>query len=182
MKYGRGFWVVKDGVRVRDRLSLDAYPALHPFEYADGTGDLGWFLTEDFCFDYVKPGDKSGLAWRFHVLGDPLPELHKNAFDYDGASIPEMLRAMARDKMDRRWIVPSLGHDVGYCVHGHVTGFTKADWDTFLLEVGEAYGDNLYQCGKYRAAVILGGWAAWPKPDAEAEVYKNLVRIERVPL
>ena len=62
MKYGQGFWVVKEGMRMRD--IRDAYPdGLCPFLYDDG--DLGWFHTEPFCFDYVKPGDNSGLAWRF---------------------------------------------------------------------------------------------------------------------
>ena len=180
MKYGQGFWVVEAGVRVRDRAF--AYPALLPFDYGDGTGDRGWLLTRAFVFDYVKPGDTSGQAWRFTVAGDSDPVPCINAFDYDGASIPQALRFLARDRMDHRWIVPALGHDLGYCVHGHVTGFTKADWDTFLLEVGDAYGDNAYQCQKYRLAVTLGGWNAWPKTEAEEKVYKNLVRIERVPL
>ena len=92
------------------------------------------------------------------------------------------MRALARDKMDRRWIVPSDGHDLGYCIHGYVTGFTKADWDRFLLEVGEAYGDNVYQCAKYRLAVAAGGWAAWDKPREEIDIYTQLVRIERVAL
>ena len=179
MKYGQGFWVVKNGVRVRD--VRDAYPdGLKPFLYSDG--DLGWFHLGPFCFDYVKPGDRSGTAWRFEIAGDPAPVLHRNSFDYDGASIPPALRALARDKMDRRWIVPSDGHDLGYCIHGHVTGFTKADWDTFLLETGEAYGDNAYQCAKYRLAVAIGGGLAWQKPEAELEIYRRLVKIKRVPL
>lgn len=178
MKYGQGFWVVEAGVRVKDRGR--AYPGLLPFEYKDGTGDRGWLLTRPFCFDYVKPGDVSGLAWRFTIAGDSDPIEFIDSFDYDGASVPPCVRWLARDKMDIRWVVPALGHDLGYTVHGHVTGFTKADWDRFLLEVGEAYGDSAYQCAKYRLAVTLGGWHAWPKTPEELGRYRRLVNIERV--
>lgn len=180
MKYGQGFWVVENGIRQRWRDR--AYPSLLPFEYDDNTGDRGWLLTRDFTVDYVKPGDTSGLAWRFTVKGDANPAPYLTAFDYDGASIPPALRAIARDKMDHRWIVASLLHDLGYCIHNHKTGFSKADWDTLLLEVGGAYGDNAYQCAKYRLAVTLGGWNSWPKTEAELERYRNLCYIERVSL
>ena len=178
MKYGQGFWVVEAGVRVKDRSR--AYPELLPFEYADGTGDRGWLTVRPFCFDYLKPGDNSGLAWRFTVAGDPNPVEYLNSFDYDGASIPPICRPITRDKMDHRWIVPAYGHDLGYCIHGHVTGFTKADWDRFLLEVGEAYGDTAVMCTMYKTAVTLGGWHAWPKTPEELERYRRLVNIERV--
>ena len=180
MKYGQGFWVVKAGVRQRDREM--SYPDLRPFEYGDGTGDCGWLLLSDFTVDYARPGDKSGLAWRITIKGDPDPAPYINAFDYDGASIPGCLRALARDKMDHRWIVAALLHDLGYCVHEYKTGFQKADWDELLQEVGEAYGDSSFSAAKYKLAVTLGGWAAWPKTTAETQRYRNLVKIERIPL
>ena len=57
MKYGQGFWVVENGVRLKDRSR--AYPRLRPFEYADGTGDKGWLHLADFTVDYVRPGDSA---------------------------------------------------------------------------------------------------------------------------
>lgn len=138
MQYGQGFWVVEDGVRLRDRSQ--AYPSLRAFEYGDG--DRGHFLLKPFTFDYVKPGDKSGQAWRITIAGDPNPVLHVNAFDFDGASVPQvkLVRMMVRDKLDHRWQVAALGHDLGHCIHEHVMGFTRADWNELLSEVAEGLG------------------------------------------
>ena len=185
MKYGQGFWVVKDGEPVPScRKFLDGYPALQPFEYNDGTGDTGWLLTKPFTFDYVKPGDKSGTAWRFTVSGDVNPVIHKNSFDFDGASVPQwkLLRMCVKDKMDLRFLVASLGHDLGHCIHEHVTGFTRADWNTFLYEVAECYGASAYDRAKYKLAVDAAGWAVYSKTDEELATYRSLVKIERVPL
>ena len=178
MKYGQGFWVVENGVRLKDRSR--AYPRLQPFEYADGTKDKGWLHLSDFTVDYVRPGDST--AWRITIFGDPDPTEFINSFDYDGASIPPILRPLAADKMAHKWIVASDLHDLGYCVHGHVTGFTKADWDTALMEIGEAYGARALEARKYWAAVEAGGWAAWGKTETEASRYRNLCSFERVPL
>ena len=181
MKYGQGFWVVKDGVRVLDRR--DAYPELLPFEYADGTGDVGWFNLSPFTFDYVKPGDTSGMAWRFTVAGCRNPTL-ETSFDFDGASAPQckLIRPLVKDKMDHRWIVPAFGHDLGYCIHGYGTGFTKSDWDTFLSEVAEAYGAGWLDRKKYWSAVAAFGGFAWNKKPEETERYCGLVKIAKVPV
>lgn len=179
MRYGEGFWVVRDGVRVCDRK--DAYPDLRPFEYDDGTGDRGWFTLSPFTFDYVKPGDVSGTAWRFTVAGCARPSLD-TSFDYDGASFPQcrLLRTIVKDKMDHRWIVPAYGHDLGYCIHGYGTGFTKSDWDRFLLEVAEAYGASWIDRNKCWGAVAAAGGFAWKKTPEETEHYCDLVTVARV--
>ena len=178
MKYGEGFWVVKDGVRVKDRK--DAYPKLKPFEYADGTGDCGWALLEDFTFDYFPPGSR-GAGWRFTVKGDPDGDISR-CFDYDGASRPAATREIAGDKMDFDVIVPSFGHDLGYCIHDYVTGFERCDWDEFLGEVMEAYGAGSWKRTKFVAAVSLFGRSRYAKSPAELEHYKGLVTVERVAL
>ena len=180
MKYGQGFWVVRNGERLRWIDTLHCFPALHPFFYDDG--DLGWFHLEDFTVDYVKPGSTCGLAWRITILGDPNPELHVNSFDFDGASRPDWTKAVTRDKMDKRWIVAADLHDIGYCIHEWRTGFTKEDWDTLLSEVAEAYGETKFQRDKYYSAVALFGGSRYPKTAAELAMYRKLVRIERVPL
>ena len=180
-QYGQGFWVVRDGIRIRDRRF--AYPDLRPFEYSDGTGDLGWWNLSPFSFDYVPPKGSGATAWRFTVAGSPLP-CKNNSFDFDGASVPQnpLVRLVTRDKMDRRWIVSAFGHDLGYCITDYVTGFTKADWDTFLTEVAEAYGENAGERGKYTAAVKLFGGKLYGKTTTELERYRSLVKIERVPV
>ena len=182
MKYGQGFWVVVAGRRLKTLDPVLGYPGLNPFEYADGSGDVGWLHTRDFTVDYVKPGDNSGSAWRITLAGDLNPVQYLNSFDFDGASRPEATKAITRDKMDHRWIVAADLHDLGYCIHEWKTGFTKADWDTLLSEVAEAYGENAYERAKYWAAVTLGGWACWPKTAEETERYRNLCSFERVPL
>lgn len=178
MKYGHGFWTVENSVRTRER----AYPDLRPFEYNDGTGDTGWFLLRPFTFDYVAPGDRSGTAWRVIVAGDPNPVLRQNAFDFDGASVPpwKLIRPLVRDKMDLRFLVAALGHDLGHCIHEHVTGFTRADWNRFLSEVAEAYGASAYDRAKYKLAVDAAGWAVYHKTAEELSTYRRLVKIERV--
>jgi len=180
MQYGQGFWVVENGMRLKDR-SL-AYPSLRGFEYGDG--DFGHFLLKPFAFDYVKPNDGSGQAWRITISGDPNPLLHFNSFDFDGASVPHLkiVRMMVRDKLDPRWQVASLGHDLGYCVHEYVMGFTRSDWDELLSEIAEAYGESAYYRGKYRLAVNVAGWACYKKTPEELAIYRSLVKIERVPL
>lgn len=181
MRYGDGFWVVKDGARVRDRR--DAYPELLPFEYDDGTGDCGWFTLAPFTFDYVKPGDGSGMAWRFTVAGCRNPNL-SSSMDFDGASVPQnpLVRVLVHDKMDHRWIVPAFGHDLGYCIHGYGTGFTKSDWDRFLLEVSEAYGAGWADRNKYWGVVAAVGGFAWKKTPEETEHYCDLVKVAKVPV
>lgn len=179
MKYGQGFWVVKDGVRIK--AMADAYPeGLKPFLYDDG--DLGWFLTRPFTVDYVKPGDS--MAWRITIAGRLHPALHVNSFDFDGASVPQwkLLRAAVRDKMDRRWIVAALLHDLGHTIHEYVTGFSRSDWNELLSEVAEAYGENAYERGKYKLGVDLFGWTCYKKTEQELATYRKLVLIERVPL
>lgn len=178
MKYGLGFWTVENGVRTEGR----AYPDLRPFEYNDGTGDAGWFLLRPFTFDYAPPGDRSGTAWRFTVAGDPCPVLKGNSFDFDGASVPQwkLVRPLVRDKMDLRFLVAALGHDLGHCIHEHVTGFSRQDWNRFLAEVAEAYGASAYDRAKYKVAVDAAGWAVYHKTPEELAVYRGLVQIERV--
>ena len=182
MKYGQGFWVVRNCERVRDRAF--AYPQLLPFEYQDGSGDAGWLALEDFCFDYVKPCDPSGLAWRFTVSGDPDPVPGVNAFDFDGASVPQVrfIRAFCLDKMDHRCLVAAFVHDMGHCIHEWKTGFTRMDWNRALSEIGEAYGMTAWARAKYKLAVDAAGWACYSKTDEELARYRALVKIERVPL
>lgn len=84
--------------------------------------------------------------------------------------------------MDHRWIVPAYGHDLGYCIHGFGTSFTKADWDRFLLEVAEAYGANWTDRNKYWGVVAAVGGFSWAKTPKETEHYCDLVTVERVPL
>lgn len=180
MKYGQGFWIVQNGVRLKDQKL--AFPDLRPFIYDDGTGDLGWWNLTPFCFDYAKPGSICS-AWRFTVAGSPAPNKF-TSFDYDGASVPQnpIVRAITRDKMDRRWIVPGFGHDLGYCITDYITGFTKADWDTFLSEVAEAYDENGCKRAEYKTAVVCFGGGLYGKTTTEANRYRSLVKIESVPI
>lgn len=192
MKYGRGFWVVRNGARLADPSSPYAYPATRGFRYADG--DAGEFLTEPFTLDYVPPGsycETRGVALRMTFAGHAEPILHRNAFDFDFASVPKVFRSVTLDKADHRIRVPSLGHDMGYCVHSIRPETDKRFWDTFLVEVMEAYCLDASAYARARdaalrravhAAVVAGGPFCWSKPAAEIETYRKLFKIEEVPV
>jgi len=61
-------------------------------------------------------------------------------------------------------------------------GFTKSDWDRFLLEVAEAYGAGWVDRNKCWGVVAAVGGFAWGKTPEETEHYCGLVRVERVPV
>lgn len=174
MKYGDGFWVVKDGVRVPRE---HAYPETVGFEYNDGTGRVGEFLLKDFTVDYTPPGERQPI--RMTVCGDLDPVLHVNSFDFDFASIPWLFRLSICDKADHRIRVGSLFHDMLYCNHA----FSRAFTDRMLVEMTEAYGMDRYRNWKIHTGVRLGGWYFWNRHGpGDAAVYKDLFKMERVKL
>lgn len=178
MKYGVNFRVIgSDGRPIED--VRDAYPKLKPFVYKDGTGEIGWALLEDFTFEYRRKGDAN--AWRFVLKGDSNGDITK-CFDYDGASRPNVTRAVAGDRMDKDVVVPSLGHDLGYTVHEYVTGFTKSDWDDFLTDSMDAYGAPNDKQLSFHLAVSFGGRRFWAKSEDELVHYRALVEITPVPI
>ena len=176
MKYGDGFWVVEKGVR----LPFRDFPSTKGFEYADGSGDWGELLLNDFTVDYLPPGMRNPL--RMTIAGSSAPVLHVNSFDFDFASIPKVFRTMVCDKADHRIRVGSLFHDMGYCVHEAMPFMDKAFWDTMLVEIAEAYGMPWSTRQEVWLGVKAGGWAAWPKSPEEMAVYRKLFSVEQVPL
>lgn len=184
MKYGNGFWVVRDGERVRDRFGPDAYPRTVGFEYGDGTGDRGELLLRDFCVDYLPPGWSNPL--RMTVLGNPEPVLRRNAFDFDWASVPALFRGCVCDKADYRVRVASLFHDIGFCVHDVLPGLGIGFWNTMLVEVTEAYcdgrGRDWWLRRELAAGVAAGGPFCWGKTEGELELYRGMFKVEQVPL
>lgn len=172
MKYGDGF-ICLDGNG--NELAERAYPELLPFEYNDGTGDCGWFLLEDFSFIYTDP--TTGKAWKITMKGDANPAIG-TSFDYDGASRPGITRGVAGDRMDHDVIVPSLVHDMGYCVHDYITGFTREQWDIALREIAEAYGCNWFKRNEFYYAVRAGGIFRYQKTVNETLRYITLIEIE----
>ena len=178
MKYGVNFRVIgQDGLPVVD--VRDAFPHLKPFVYKDGTGELGWALTRDFCFDFRRAGDKR--AWRVRVKGDPEGNITL-CFDYDGASRPNATRVIAGDRMDKDVIVGSFIHDLGFCIHEYIMGFERSDWNGILTDVMDAYGATEKKQLEFHLAVMFGGRSYWPKTDAELAHYRSLVAIEEVPV
>lgn len=176
MKYGDGFWVVENGVRLGSR----ELPLTKGFEYPDGSGDWGEFLLRDFTVDYLPPGMTYPL--RMTVTGSMTPVLHETSFDWDFASIPKIFRSMVCDKADPRIRVGSLFHDMGYCIHDVLPFMDKAFWDRMLIEVSEAYGMPWATRQLVMAGVKAGGWAAWPKSASSIAVYRKLFSVEQVPL
>ena len=205
MKYGQGFWCVKDGVRLVERV----YPDTRGFEYRDGTGDCGEWLIAPWCFDYTIPGTDTTL--RLTIIGNPAPVLHENAFDFDWASIPKLCRTLTCDKADYRVRAGSLPHDIGFCVHDIWPGFDMKFWNRMLFEIMEAYSvtredvdaavakaDGVLAKAKARivwnaryladlrlrnlvlAGVTVGGPFAWPKSDREIETYRRMLTVEVV--
>ena len=196
MKYGEGFWCVKEGVRLPRRI----YPATRGFEYLDGTGDCGEFLLEDWCFDYVAPGSREAL--RMTIAGNLRPVLHRNSFDFDWASIPRPARAITCDKADYRIRAGCLPHDMGFCVQEVLPGLDRTWWNTLLFEIMEAYSvtwdetkagsfkSRLRMKARYLedralrngvlAGVTLGGPFVWGKTPEEIAVYRRLFKVERM--
>ena len=145
MKYGIDFFVVgPDGKRIESDGKLTDkkyYPPLHPFKYADGAG--GWWLTSDFTIDVRING-----RW-FRVTA-------KAWFDYDGASIPRLMRTIVGGKMDADVIVAAMFHDLFYCAHHWL--FTKDVSDRFFAGVQGVYGATpAQQVSTYQAVHLFGG-------------------------
>lgn len=201
MIYGDGFWVVRDGKRLHDRFCEGAYPKTVGFEYQDGTPDRGEFLVENFTIDYVPPGWTNGMALRMTIRGNPNPILHEETFDFDWASIPQILRGpLTCDKADHRIRVGALFHDMGYCVHEVLPFMTIGWWNELLEEAMEAYCEPrryskesllAYSARRsrdtalrkeVRAGVAVGGPFCWKKSTEDVEYYRGLFHVEQVPL
>ena len=202
MRYGEGYWNVENGVRLAERT----YPSTRGFEYravdpADTTGDCGEWLTKNWCFDYVPPGTSEAL--RFTIMGNDKPALHENAFDFDWASIPALLRGpLTCDKADYRIRAGCLPHDIGFCVHEFWPEFTREFWNRMLFETMEAYSVTMDEVNaapankrqlmlarymrdkalryKVLAGVTVGGPFAWKKTPEEIAMYSKMLKVERV--
>ena len=174
MKYGNGFQCLDANLAP---YPVRVYPRLMPFEYKDGTGDTGWFLLEDFNMLYRDPA--TGFEWIIRVKGDPAPSF-RSAFDFDAASIPRAFMSVVGSPTSLDILVAALGHDLGYCVNGSVTGFRRADWDRFLSEVIEAYGASRAKRFACHRAVRLGGGFIYEKDEMYRERYMRLCEIKRL--
>lgn len=202
MLYSKGFWCVEDGVR----LPMRTYPSTRGFEYgaldpADTTGDCGEFLLRNWCFDYTVPGTQTTL--RITIKGHPCPILRKNAFDFDWASIPRLLRGLTCDKADYRVRAGCLPHDIGFCVHEFWPDMGLAFWNRMLVEIMEAYSVTWEEVGaasgvKAKAkmlarylgdktlrnavwlAVTVGGPFVWRKTPEEIAIYEKMLHVEIV--
>ncbi len=184
MRYGDGFWVVRDGRRLPRRSAPFCYPSTRGFEYDDGTGDRGDYLLEPFTVDYVPPSQANGTAYRMTVAGNPNPVLHDNSFDFDFASIPRVLRWAACDKADYRIRVGSLFHDILFCAHHPL--FPLDETNLLLREIMEAYSDEKFDDWQLRqkvySAVRAGGPFVWKKTENELATYRRLFTLDVVPL
>lgn len=202
MIYGAGFWCVEDGVRLDRRT----YPSTRGFEYGavdpdDKTGDCGEWLLKPWCFDYTVPG--TDVTLRFTIAGNPMPVLHENAFDFDWASIPRLLRAFTCDKADYRIRAGCLPHDMGFCVHEYWPGMDRRFWNRMLFEIMEAYSmtwEEVQAASRWKrkavmlkrylcdralrnavlAGVTVGGPFVWRKTPEQIALYSRMLKIEQV--
>lgn len=200
MKYGIDFFVLDAaGRRVLERAH--AYPRTQGFEYCDGTGDKAELLVGAFAVEFRVPGTDDWL--RMTIAGDPVPVLHKNAFDFDWASIPKMCRWFTCDKADYRVRPGSVVHDMGFCVHEIWPMFTMSFWNNLLFEIMEAYSVSWDEVSAAKgvwakakaaaqyaadktlryavlAGVTVGGPFVWKKSRADRDMYRGMIRVERI--
>jgi len=144
------------------------FPSLLPFYYVNKKGeidDCGWWLLEDFSIA-LKLNDK----WYKITC--------KAGFDFDGASIPRVVRSIVGDKMAHDIIVAALFHDIFYCVHDKI--FNRKVSDKTLSLIIKYYGGTKAKERIVLNAVSLFGRFCWNKSDAELEKYRTLFEIKEI--
>jgi hypothetical protein len=175
MKYGAGFWCIDPDTGLR--LPHRVYPDLRGFEYDDGTGDKAEWLLRDFIMDYIPRG--SEWIYRMTINGSRFPTF-STAFDYDGASMPKAFRTAICDKLGYEIRVPSLGHDIGYCVHEVLPEMGRMWWDEFISQTMEAYDATAAQRTAVYAAVRVAGEFWWNKSDSDLMRYRKLFSVVKL--
>jgi len=148
--------------QVIDCLGKDAgisFPKLQPFYYPDKDG--GWWLLEDFKIRYN--------GYLITAL---------KGFDYDGASIPRIMRSIVGDKMSHDIIVPALFHDLFYCVH--LDPFDRPSADSFFQNVAGVYGADQAKRLAIWTAVRSFGWSCWSQTPEHIDKYRAFIKIEKV--
>lgn len=160
MKYGVDMVCLREDGSVSPRVLM---PNLLPFFYDDG--DWGWYLTKDFTILVVVDG-------RVYMV------TAKAWFDYDGASIPRVLRSIVGDKMAHDILVAALFHDLFYCAHHPVFPKNVSDW--FLAGAMEPYGANRVKRTAVKGGVMVFGKSHWTKTPEEIAKYSGKLIITDV--
>lgn len=114
-----------------------------------------------------------GLPMRWHGVFDrPFSAVSSIAgrvvvptgFLTDGASVPRAVWAILPAN-DPAILYPSYVHDYLYSIHGRLEGRTlsRTQCDDVIAELMRAVGAPRWKIAVTRAALRVGGWAAWRK-------------------
>lgn len=120
-------------------------------------------------YEELDGGKRARLLSDYHFAIDGVDYVIKRGFEWDGASIPKLMRWKYGSPFDLVHIIGGLVHDsiyaneIYYSASSHRADFMRLEADNIYFALIHKMGATVLRAFKEWLAVVICGWLHWKK-------------------